>query len=131
LNRSSEIRKEISAPEAQIKEIDAELKKCDDDNKRFIFLCDILEFFKKETTGIFDEADVIVSLMNEINSPSGREKPLSKAQLAVCAAFSRHIAAANKSQGTGIDLFGLSRSEQAMLSDAQFTEHQDILVAQI
>ncbi|MDR1890840.1 MAG: hypothetical protein LBQ23_01475, partial [Puniceicoccales bacterium] len=48
--------------------------------EKFELLRDILRFFKEETTGIFDEADMNLNVMEEVNFPSGHEKPMSNTQ---------------------------------------------------
>jgi hypothetical protein len=91
----------------------------------------ILRFFKEEMMGIFDDADMNFNVMEEVNLPSGHEKPMSNTQRAAGASSFRHIAPLNKSQGNIFNLFGLSNNEQAMLSDSQFKEHQDFLAEHI
>jgi hypothetical protein len=99
--------------------------------QKFELLRAILKFFKEETTGIFDEADINLNVMEEVNFPSGREKSMPDTQRAAVASFFRYIAALNKLKGNNFDLFSFSNNEQAMLSDSQFKEHQDLLAEHI
>jgi hypothetical protein len=69
--------------------------------------------------------------MEEVNFPRGHEKSMSNTQRAAGTSFFRHIAAFNKSQGPDFDLFSLSNNDQAMLSDSQFKERQNLLAEHI
>jgi hypothetical protein len=124
-------RDERNALQGQMNKVREELDKYDGDNEKFKLLRDILGFFKTETTGIFDEADMNLNVMEEVNFPSGHEEPISETQRAAGASFFRHIAALNKSKGNDFDLFGLSKNEQAMLNDSQFQEQQNLLAEHI
>jgi hypothetical protein len=93
------------------------------ERENFVLLRDILGFFKTETTAILDEADMNLNRMEEVNFPSGYEKLILQTQRAAGASLLR--------QGDNFDLFGLLRNKQAMLSERQFVEHQNILAKHI
>jgi hypothetical protein len=133
--REKKLEEEIRQYSVQILKLEKEKRRygydfSDDAKENFGLLRDVLEFFRTETTAIFDEADMNLNIMEEVNFPSGHEEPMSHTQRSAGASLFHHMATLNKSQD-GLDLFGLARNEQATLSEKQFMEHQNMLAEHI